>query len=325
MKDPLVSIIIPVYNRPDFIKESAASVLNQSYRNIELIIVDDGSTDDTATVIRTIAEKDSRVTYLYQKNAGAAAATNLGLSKVKGDFVGFLDSDDIFLPEKIQKQVDFFYKNPITDLVLCDFRAYDLGGKPVPISTVVGFRQRKKFIDSFHVLLNHATTLSTVLCRRKVIEAEKLDTNFQRGYDYEWLLRCARKFKVDFMDEVLINYRFHSNNLSRSDNVAAMQDVRLVLEKLAKVMQIEELKKYNFFDNLAWSERNLGASFIRNGRLEEGRWWIVQSLKRTNISLRQKINSCIFLLASFLPLPLYNQFLKLRQSYSKLKEIPVEE
>ena len=108
-KNPLVSVVIPTYNRAWVIKEAVDSVLAQDYKDFELIIVDDGSTDNTSDVLASYGE-DVRV--LFQENRGVSAARNRGVAEASGHFVAFLDSDDLWLPKKLSIQVEFFSKTP---------------------------------------------------------------------------------------------------------------------------------------------------------------------------------------------------------------------
>jgi glycosyltransferase involved in cell wall biosynthesis len=111
-----VSVIIPTYNRAHLIGQSIESVLNQTYRAVEVIVVDDGSSDNTKDVVTKYGD---RVRYIYQKNAGPSAARNNGVNNSSAEFIGFLDSDDVYLPTKLEKQVTYLNNHPDIDVVLC--------------------------------------------------------------------------------------------------------------------------------------------------------------------------------------------------------------
>jgi glycosyltransferase involved in cell wall biosynthesis len=110
MKTPPVSVITPTYNRAHTIETAINSVLNQTYENFELIIIDDGSTDDTKQVVQSI--KDSRIKYLYKKNGGPSKARNYGISRASGEWIMYLDSDDLLLPKCIETMISWVGKNP---------------------------------------------------------------------------------------------------------------------------------------------------------------------------------------------------------------------
>ena len=119
MSNPKVSIIIPIYNTSERLSGCLDSVLNQTHRNLEIILVDDGSTDDSPAIIQTYAQKDSRIKVITQKNQGQSAARNRGLKQATGDFISFLDSDDAVKPNFIQKLLAPYLKNPQTILTVC--------------------------------------------------------------------------------------------------------------------------------------------------------------------------------------------------------------
>lgn len=111
-KVPTVSIIIPTYNRAHLIERAIESVLHQTYQDFELIIIDDGSTDNTDDIINKFQKKDDRIIYLkHDRNKGGSAARNTGIKASRGEYIAFLDSDDEWLPEKLEKQMDFFESN----------------------------------------------------------------------------------------------------------------------------------------------------------------------------------------------------------------------
>ena len=115
----LVSVIVPVYNVLPYLRESLDSVINQTYKDLEIIIVDDGSTDGSDAVCEEYA-KDSRVKVIHQKNHGLSAARNVGLDIARGDYIAFLDSDDVYLPDMIQTMVEGIQKSQ-ADVVVCGF------------------------------------------------------------------------------------------------------------------------------------------------------------------------------------------------------------
>ena len=117
---PRVSVIIPTYNRAGFVAEAIRSVQAQTHPDVEIIVVDDASTDDTCDVVRTLSAQDSRITFVRQpENRRVNAARNLGMRHASGDYVNFLDSDDLLAPDKLEKQLTVFEHNPDLDMVIC--------------------------------------------------------------------------------------------------------------------------------------------------------------------------------------------------------------
>ncbi|HHV6902569.1 TPA: glycosyltransferase family 2 protein, partial [Haemophilus influenzae] len=127
MNMPLISIIMPVYNAECYLNQAILSCLNQSYQNIELILIDDGSTDKSIEIINNIINKDKRVKLFFTStNQGSAAARNIGLGKAQGDYITFLDSDDFIANDKLEKQLNFMLQNHLLmthgNYTFCDLK-----------------------------------------------------------------------------------------------------------------------------------------------------------------------------------------------------------
>lgn len=188
--EPLVSVVIPVYNRAHLIANALASVFAQSYENIEIVVVDDASTDDLAAALAQFADPRLRLVS-HPRNRGAAAARNTGVAEARGEFVAFLDSDDVWRPGKLAHQVAAMQGQPSE--VAGHVCAYECikTGYPVrdiaPAWTAKTFRRRQ----FFGCTCGPGTTL---LCRRAVFDdVGPLDEEFRRLEDWDWLLRLAAK------------------------------------------------------------------------------------------------------------------------------------
>jgi glycosyltransferase involved in cell wall biosynthesis len=209
--EPLVSVIIPTYNRADYLKLALKSVLEQTYKNIEVIVVDDGSMDNTAEVVADF--NDPRIKYFYQKNTGLPAATrNRGLREASGEYIAFLDSDDLWLPEKLEIQVDYLRNQPDYHLAYSNAWIIDeTGARKGLIMDLELFKEGKIFKDL--VKYNFIPQL-TVLMKRKVFDEIKFfneDPALRAVEDYEYWLRVAlRRYKIGFVKEPLAIYRAHS-------------------------------------------------------------------------------------------------------------------
>jgi glycosyltransferase involved in cell wall biosynthesis len=125
MNSGIISIIVTCYNQEYSIQTTLKSVLSQTYANWECIIIDDGSTDDSAKVIKQFIKEDERFSYIYQDNTGVSKARNTGFTLAKGDYINFLDGDDTFLPEKLEKQLQVFKKYPEIFICICDHQYFD--------------------------------------------------------------------------------------------------------------------------------------------------------------------------------------------------------
>lgn len=212
MKNKLVTVIIPTYNRANLIKETINSVLNQTHQNFEILIIDDGSVDNTKAVVQSI--KDDRIKYYWQEHSGLPAiARNKGLNIAKGEFIAFLDSDDIWFPQKLEKQIEIIEKNP--DILLISTNGITFPSK-YPFM-FLSIKEDKRI--SFRLLLKgNFVKNSSVLMKKSVIDAiGLLDENFQlkamEDYDY-WLRLLKYKDKsILILKEILIKYRIHEDSV----------------------------------------------------------------------------------------------------------------
>jgi glycosyltransferase involved in cell wall biosynthesis len=215
----LVSVIIPAFNASKFIRETLDSVIQQTHRDLEIIVVDDGSTDDTVRIVTEIQKKDSRVTLYRQANQGASVARNLGIEKSKADYIAFLDADDLWHPTKIEKQHDLLVaSSDDVGLVYTYSRMIDIDGY---IQGHTGACILKRG-HAFHYLLvsNFVGNGSTAMVRRKCLPSPKpFDPEQNGNEDIFFYLRIAAKYKVDVVPEFLIGYRWNTgqNNSTNFD------------------------------------------------------------------------------------------------------------
>lgn len=198
----LVSIIIPTYNRGHLILKSVNSILNQNYKNIELIVVDDGSTDDTKKKLEKIVDK--RFKYVYQKNAGACSARNYGIKISNGDFIAFQDSDDIWHLDKLEKQMKIFQEYD-TDVVICKLLC---GNKKIPKQLKAGF------LDSKDNLFGIST--QTIVAKRKVFDDFTFDEELMRLQDFELIYRISKEYSIYCCDEGLVDYAIYNDSISNN-------------------------------------------------------------------------------------------------------------
>ncbi|MFO8016256.1 MAG: glycosyltransferase family 2 protein [Candidatus Woesearchaeota archaeon] len=207
-KNPLVSVIIPTFNRPAYLRRALASVLNQSYRRLEVIIVDDSSEKKARKDNRRLTSqmKDSRITYLpNSRQLGGAASRNRGLKKAKGKYITFLDDDDEWLKSKTKKQVELFRRSKVRNLgvVYCNFEMIEYLGKKTEKHRI---REGKKgyvlreLLDSFCVGIT-----STVMIKKEVIDfVGGFDEKMKSSQEYDLFLRIADYYGFDFVDEYLV-------------------------------------------------------------------------------------------------------------------------
>ena len=211
---------MPAYNARPFIEDSIQSVLSQDYPDIELIVVDDGSKDGTPEV----AEKfGNRVKVLRQTNAGPAAARNRGIAAASGDFIAFLDADDIWLPGKLASQVQYLQAHPDVGVVFGGFLRWypqaDGSFRPPPtpenLSNPLKLAPEHSGWIYKDILLDSVIHIITAMVRRSVIDTVgSFDESLRTGEDYDFWLRVSRQFRAVKFDRTLAYYRIHSSSVT---------------------------------------------------------------------------------------------------------------
>lgn len=209
-----VSAIIPTYNSAPYVCDAVDSLLAQTYPLDQIIVVDDGSVDDTAERLRRYGDK---ITYIWQANAGPPAARNRGFRHVTGDFVALLDADDLWVPDKLARQLDYFKRRPQCGLVYSDMKTFDENGiieHSVKISRNLQLPSGYIFPQMFDETLFQT---SAVIMRKACVElVGDFDVSLRMGDDYEYFLRVTRHYEAGYVDEPLVLYRQHPDQGTRT-------------------------------------------------------------------------------------------------------------
>jgi teichuronic acid biosynthesis glycosyltransferase TuaG len=222
----LVSIIMPAYNAERYILSSIQSVINQSFQNWELIIIDDGSTDNTAKIVKSIQEVDDRIVYFYQQNKRLGAARNSGFKIAKGNWIAFLDSDDLWKPSKLELQVDFVEKNQV-DVVFTDGDILiEQTQEKQPYITRSGWFTGDEMYDILYVE-NIVPVLSVLMNRSWIDKIGQQDESMSifgcEDWDY-WLRIAKSGGKFYGISEKLFYYRVHSQAMSRNNTIMKLAE-----------------------------------------------------------------------------------------------------
>jgi len=225
---PLVSVIIPVYNRGSSIKRAAESVLSQTYGDIELIVVDDGSNDNTGEEVEAI--EDTRVRYIrLNKNRGAPAARNVGTKAAKGDYIAFQDSDDQWLPQKLEKQMKIFENasENVGAVYTAFYRVENRKKEYIPYSWV---KKKEGYIHR-EVLKGSFITTPSIVVRRECFEKVGMfDERLPRLQDWELVIRLSKYYEFRFIDEPLLVSPYTSDSLT-ANRSARIEALKLILSK----------------------------------------------------------------------------------------------
>ena len=297
-----ISVIIPTYNNAQFIPEAIESVFSQTYPIFEVIVINDGSTDNTNEVL---AKHLDKIIYIEQKNGGPAKARNTGLKRATGDYIAFLDADDIWLPHKISEQIQKIEKNPNCVMVYSRHVKFDNAtGKDFaawPENVCSG-----KIFDN--LLLENYILLSTILFKRYILQdVGYFNEQLLTAEDTNLFLRIAKNFEIEGMPQIHVRRRQHNTNISnRYDiNVGTLDN----LDNIVKIYPEFHPDKYPVMKK-AYQIR--GISMIRESfYFDEYRKCreICRKLIKQNIR-----NKMIFkyLILSYLPAKLFALIKKLR-------------
>lgn len=216
MGNPIVSVIVPIYNGEEFLAEALTSIFAQEVRSLDVIAVDDGSTDTSAQ----IAQSFDAVRYVYQPHQGIAAARNRGVQLAQGEFVAFLDQDDLWMPHKLRVQLDFLRQHPDIDLVLARERGFVIPGLPTP-----------EWLPAEALTARETTVPGAWLVRRRLFErVGDFQPRFRIACELDWFLR-ARDMGAQFavLPETLLLKRIHTMNYS-ADTRVGMGEMMAILK-----------------------------------------------------------------------------------------------
>jgi len=208
---PLVTVIIPCFNSEIFIQDCIRSVLQQTYENIEIILIDDGSTDGTLLKLK---EFETEIIILRKQNEGAASARNLGIQNSNGIYIAFLDSDDVWHPEKIEKQLRLMIEKNL-DLVYCGGESFGHPGLSITYTPVFSGDCYKEFLE-FPTRAIIILGCSSAMIRKSILEfSGNFDAKFiGAAEDWDFFRRFCKYGKVSYVNESLVKYRLHDGNVS---------------------------------------------------------------------------------------------------------------
>lgn len=274
---PIVSVVIPTYNHERYIAEALDSVLAQTYKDYEVIVVDDGSTDNTREVVKSYGDA---VRYIYQQNKRMSAARNTGIRAAQGEYIAFLDSDDTWYPQKLEKQMKLFELYPTAGLINGGCVYVDVRGNT--IATIC----RKDLNDRdtlFHaLLLNNVLSggSSNAVIKKECFELVGLfDENLKAtAEDWDMWWRIFTKYDIRFAEECLVKILVKDNSVCSAINIAQMlPDELRMLDKLFSISSL----KINLFDRrMAVSHRYFSAAWASKqiGDKNNARKYVMKSL-----------------------------------------------
>lgn len=302
-RQPLVSIIIPMYNCEKFIQETLDSVLSQTYKNFEVIAVNDGSTDGTLQIVSQIAKSDNRIICISQDNSGVSASRNKAIQLSKGEYIAFLDHDDIWLPDKLENQVPFFQQNSKIGFVFSNAIYFNEEGK----NTLL-YRKSPPTGRIFGKLLMHSfLCVSTVILRRDCLFGlkELFDNRLCLGEELDIFLRLLYKWDAAYVDKTLVRYRLHRASYTFQNKKNIPKEKEMILEKLIKVYpQI----KSEFRQEILYLKSRIQYDYALLD-WEQGNGRVARRRFRPYLGTNMKL--LLPYLFSYLPYNFYNSFLSI--------------
>jgi glycosyltransferase involved in cell wall biosynthesis len=311
MSDGVVTVLIPTYNRAYCLARAIDSALAQTYPHLEVLIVDDGSTDSTRKLVEGTYGRDDRVRYLYQSNRGVSAARNHGLRQARGDYIAFLDSDDVWKPWKLQAQVACLKRLPAAGMIWSDMEAVDPEGRvhaPRYLRTMYHayrlYRTEDLFRESYPVaevvpelggtagarvytgiiyaqmFTGNLVHTSTVLIRRERLEKVKaFREDFLSGEDYDFHFRTCREGPVAFLDLPTTLYQLGMNDrLTRFTSLIAVNYLKTITAALERHDHGAELPRAVIRRILARAHAWVGGEFAKEGDCRSARGHLARSL-----------------------------------------------
>ena len=275
---PLVSVIMPSYNHEQFVSEAIESVLNQTFTDLELIILDDASGDKSKEIIEAYQRKDSRIrTIFHNENRGIARTLNEGLEEAKGKFIAFFASDDVWAKDNLKKQLEVLEKNE--DLVVwSESLVIDALGNPTGefFTQKCGASERKKSGDIFEeLLMGNYICGSSVILKRENLKGIRYDEQLKYLNDYEIMVDLAKRYQFHFIPEPLAMYRIHGRNVTLSDREEGWPRDRIIIGQYL-------LRKYG--DEISNNAKrkiylNIGGAYSYLGEREKAIQYLYRGIK----------------------------------------------
>jgi len=281
-KIPKVSVIIPTYNYGKYIEKAIDSILTQTYQDFEIIVVDDGSTDNTREIL-DVKYKD-KIRYFYQKNKGAPAARNFGLREVKGKFLVFLDADDWLMPTALASRYEYLINHTDCGWVYGPWYYHEESGKDVTERFRLypfAYRKERKGNILRYLLLGELMQTSTVMIARELCLAVRgFDCNLPCLQDYELWLRVAAQSPVGFIDECNVVVVTHQGSISQSATDG--YETRLKIMRQSEIMYPETIQKlgYKWKRKYAKVIAERGRHLVLKGNASGGGSLLIEAIKK---------------------------------------------
>lgn len=249
--EPLVSVVIPTYNRETTIEGSVSSVLSQGYRNLEVIVVDDCSTDGTLNKLIKISDSRLHIIKL-KKNSGACAARNEGIRCSHGRFIAFNDSDDLFRKDKIEKQLSIALSTD-ADIVFCQMQRHNYKDRDGIFPNLEG-----GFVNPATLANRSKCSTQTILAKKEVFARIMFDENMPRMQDYDFVLSAVNYFTFYFIQEPLVDVYLQKDSITSSKLNKLLEVEQMLYEKHASLFRTYPQLRINLVESIAYFKTRIG-------------------------------------------------------------------
>lgn len=255
----LVSVVIPAYNRENTIAESVKSVLNQTFTNIEVIVVDDHSTDKTWNILNTI--KDNRLrAVLLEENHGACYARNKGVELACGDFIAFQDSDDVWYPEKLEKQLEAMEREK-ADICFCRAKRVALNG----LTDLLPQIDESRHVSKQELQNRSLVSTQMMIGKAQCFKSNQFDVDMPRLQDYDLVIRLAEQYNFYYISEPLVEIRLQSNSISMDPRKKVIAST-MILEKYSDILQENTVMKCEILQTILSGRGLLGENDLNTAK-----------------------------------------------------------
>lgn len=242
---PTVSVIIPTFNTALYLCSAIESVLSQTYKDYELIIIDDGSTDDTAHIVRPY--QSDKVRYYFQVNRGVNSARNTGIQNANGQLIALLDADDTWHPSKLERQVQYMMNNPQIVLSSCALTLVDENNRCIKIVHPETYDKSDKVVHELYIRNIIYGGSSCVIIRKDCLNTVGcFDEVLHGAEDQDMWLRIAQRYPVASIDEPLANIRIHANNAHKNIPMMKHNQIMFIRKHMHEKISIRKVKSFSY-------------------------------------------------------------------------------
>lgn len=296
MKTPFFSIITPTYNRAHMLSKTIDSVLEQTFTDWELILVDDGSTDHTKELVERFIQKDSRINYIYQENSERSAARNNGIKKAKGQYICFLDSDDVYLDNNLEAWHNFLeLKNTPVSFGFCEMNILsDNGRNRVTTNTVISNRNKYDFIFTNPIIP------ARICLHSSLLKNNLFDEYMTVGEDVALWLKVVGETDIIKSEHIGLNYIIHEGNSINPKNPSAIKMYEGFMRFFKKHPALKKrisVKVYNHY--VSKIQTNIAKYYYCNGRRGKAVLELIKAVTRCPIHEHTKYRLRLIVLTLF--------------------------